>query len=132
MEMVRFFLVSLAGVTIDLAVAYAVAIGLGAPLWLAAAIGFITAVGVNYLLHEVWTFQARRQRPSRKRALRYLGIALVTLMSRLAVVAWMGGWMGRDQALLILIAGAGVSFFVNYGLSKTFLFSKPDDKKGLT
>ncbi|NJR12589.1 GtrA family protein, partial [bacterium] len=51
-EMIRFFFVTVAGVIIDIAIAYALAAQLGVPLWLAATIGFVTAASCNYIAHQ--------------------------------------------------------------------------------
>ena len=130
MEVVRFLIVSVAGVFIDVSTAYSVAMILDTPLWIAAAVGFVIAAGGNYILHEVWTFQGRAQRASRLRALQYLGVSLFTLLFRLAVVAWLSSWIDRDHALIILIGGSAVSFFVNYSVSKFIFFSNSIKEKG--
>jgi len=131
-ELARFFLVSAAGVVIDISIAYAIVIMLDTQLWVAAAVGFVIAAGGNYVLHEVWTFRGREQRLSRARALQYLGISLFTLLSRLSVVAWLSSRNDESNVLMILITGAAVSFFVNYAISKLFLFSKSTKEKGLS
>lgn len=124
MQVIRFFVVSVGGVAIDIAISYAVALQLGTPLWLAAAVGFTVAAVGNYVLHELWTFRRESSQLSRRRALFYFVSSGVTLLSRLAVVAGLSTWISRDHALEILIAGAAVSFFVNFVLSKFFIFSK--------
>lgn len=125
MQIKRFFCVSVVGVAVDIAVAYAVVLLLAAPLWLAAAAGFTAAAAGNYILHEVWTFR-REGAPSLSitRAFYYFVSSGFTLLSRLAVVAWLSIWVPRDHALAILVGGAAVSFFVNYLISKFFVFSK--------
>ena len=131
MEIMRFFIVSVGGVVVDVAISYAVASQLGMPLWLAAAVGFTVAAVGNYVLHEVWTFrQGEVPVLSSRRALYYLISSGVTLLSRLAVVAWLATWISRDHMLEVLIAGAAVSFLVNYAISKSFVFSKAAEKGG--
>ncbi len=49
--MVRFFLVSVAGLAVDIGIAFSIATLLGAPLWIAAATGFLVAACGNYILH---------------------------------------------------------------------------------
>jgi putative flippase GtrA len=122
MEPVRFLVVAVTGLIVDLAVAWSVAHFLGLPLWLAAAVGFFVAAAMNYVLHELWTFRAGMQRISAGRATRY-GIALAaTLGVRVATVAGLSGTFGSNYVLPVLVAGAGVSFCVNYLLSKHFVF----------
>lgn len=130
MELARFFFVSVGGVVIDIAIAYAIATMLGTPLWIAAALGFSLAACGNYILHEVWTFRRETSKLSSKRALYYFITSGVTLSSRLAVVAWLATWISREHALEILMGGAAVSFFVNYAISKFLVFSEKTKSKG--
>jgi putative flippase GtrA len=128
-ELTRFFFVSVGGVVVDIAIAYAIATMLGTPLWIAAALGFSVAACGNYILHEVWTFRRETSRLSSKRALYYFITSGVTLFSRLVVVAWLSTSISRDHALVILIGGAAVSFFVNFIISKLLVFSKRAENK---
>lgn len=122
MEAARFFLVAVAGLVLDLTVAWATARLLGLPLWLAAATGFAAAAAANYALHELWTFRDGARLMSTRRALRY-GVALAaTLTARIATVAVLAAMAGDGHDLPVLLAGAGVSFFVNYAISKHFVF----------
>jgi putative flippase GtrA len=121
-EILRFFAVTVLGVVLDIAMAYALHSALGWPLWLAAASGFVIAAGANYAIHQTWTFRAGPRRLSLGRAARYGAVALVTLLARLAAVAALAPLAGPDLALGVLIAGAGVSFCVNFTLSKLFVF----------
>lgn len=123
--MIRFFAVTVAGVVIDIAVAYGLATALGVRLWLAASIGFGVAAGFNYVAHQLWSFRAGERALSAERAAKYGGAALAVLAVRVAVVAALDRLLGGDLALLILIGGAGVSFFVNFALSKFIVFAAP-------
>jgi putative flippase GtrA len=123
-ELLRFFAVTVLGVVLDIAIAYALHSALGWPLWMAAATGFVIAAGVNYAVHQTWTFRGGPRRLSLGRAARYGGVALLTLLARLAAVALIEPLAGPGLALLVLIAGAGVSFAVNFTLSKLFVFQE--------
>ena len=123
-ELTRFFLVSVSGVVVDIALAYAIATLLGTPLWTAAALGFLVAAFGNYFLHELWTFRCKTSQLSTKRAVYYVMTSSVTLSSRLMVVAGLSAWFSSDYTLVILIGGAAVSFFVNFIISKYFVFSR--------
>lgn len=129
MEVARFFAVAVAGLIVDLAVAWSAARLLGLPLWLAAGLGFVSAAAMNYVLHELWTFRAGMQRLSSARATRYGRALAATLAVRVGTVALLSWIFENSYALPVLVAGAGVSFGVNYGLSKYFVFQSPDASK---
>lgn len=122
-ELLRFFMVTVLGVVIDLAIAFALHTGLGVPLWLAAAIGFTLAASANYVIHQTWSFQRGPRRVSARRAGLYALVALATLAVRVAIVALLDRALAGAYPLAILIAGAGGSFFVNFALSKFVVFA---------
>jgi putative flippase GtrA len=122
-ELIRFFSVTVLGLLLDLAIAIAVHHLLGAPLWLAAGAGFVIAAGANYVIHQTWTFQTGQRRISASRAAKYALVAIITLIARIAAVAALDRMIGAGLPLLILLLGAGVSFGVNFVLSKYFVFS---------
>lgn len=126
-EFLRFFAVTVLGLVIDLAIAYALNAGLGVPLWLAAAIGFTLAACFNYVVHQSWSFQNAPRGFSARRAGLYGAVALVTLVVRIAIVGALDRVLTGDFALLILLCGAGGSFIVNFALSKFLVFAaRPD------
>lgn len=129
MEMIRFLAVSVLGVLVDICIAWTLAQTLDLPLWICAAVGFAVAALGNYALHEIWTFRREDVGLSRRRGAHYLGAAVATLLVRLAVVATLEHMLGTGWALAILIAGAGLSFFVNFALSKFLVFNEPDTGK---
>ena len=51
-------LLTVLGVIIDLAIAFALHTWAGVPLWLAAATGFALAAGANYVIHQTWSFRS--------------------------------------------------------------------------
>jgi putative flippase GtrA len=129
MEAARFLAVAVAGLILDLAVAWSAARYLGLPLWLAAALGFAVAAAMNYALHELWTFRTGARRLSAGRALRYGAALAATLAARVLTVAVLAALVGETWPLPVLIAGAGVSFVVNYLVSKHFVFRSETDAK---
>jgi putative flippase GtrA len=122
-ELLRFFAVTVLGVVIDLAIAFALHTGLDVPLWLAAAIGFTLAASANYVIHQTWSFQRGPRNLSARRAGLYALVALATLAVRVAIVALLDRTLAGAYPLAILIAGAGGSFFVNFALSKFVVFA---------
>lgn len=129
-EFARFFAVTVLGVVLDIAIAYGLHEALGTPLALAATIGFVIAAGVNYVVHQTWSFQNGSRRLSLARALKYAATAGITLAARIAVVAALAHQFGDSFALPILIAGAGVSFVVNFTLSKFVVFAERPSQRG--
>ena len=69
----RFFVVSLGGVIVDIAIGWALVELFGLPLWLGATVGFAVAAAGNYAAHELWTFRAAGAGLSARRALQYVG-----------------------------------------------------------
>lgn len=122
-ELLRFLAVTVLGVVIDLAIAFALHTYAGVPLWLAAAIGFTLAALANYVVHQTWSFRSGPL--SLKRAGLYGGVALVTLAVRVGIVAVLEGALPEAEPLAILVCGAGGSFVVNFVLSKFVVFAKP-------
>ena len=127
-ELLRFFLVTVLGVVIDLAIAFALHTGLGVPLWIAAAIGFTLAASANYVIHQTWSFRSGPL--SLGRAGAYALVALATLAVRVGIVALLDRVLAGDYPLAILICGAGGSFVVNFVLSKWVVFVGPPRAMG--
>lgn len=125
-EILRFFAVTVLGVILDLAIAFALHQWAGVPLWLAAAIGFGIAAGANYVIHQTWSFRSGPL--SARRAALYAGVALVTLAVRVGIVALLDRALPGAWPLAILVAGAGGSFCVNFVLSKWVVFA-PEGKR---
>ena len=122
-EMIRFFVVTVLGVILDLTIAFALHTYAGAPLWLAAATGFTIAAAANYVIHQSWSFGGGLASLSARRAVLYGAVALATLGVRVGIVALLEHWLPGAWPLAILIAGAGGSFGVNFVLSKFLVFT---------
>lgn len=122
-ELARFFAVTVLGVIVDLAVAFALNRWLGVPLWLAAAIGFTLAAAANYVIHQTWSFRRGPRGLSLRRAGLYALVALVTLAVRVGIVAQADRLLGGAWPLASLVCGAGGSFVVNFVLSRFLVFA---------
>jgi putative flippase GtrA len=123
LEFLRFAAVAVAGLVVDISLAWTLSAALGIDLVLAAAAGFAAGAVFNYLLHEFWTFRRAERAVSSRRMIRY-GVALgVTLGARLGVVYGLSRALGAAQSdLAILLCATVLSFFVNYLMSKLFVF----------
>jgi len=125
-ELARFFAVTVLGVILDLAIAFALHEWAGVPLWLAAAAGFTLAAGANYVIHQTWSFRSGPL--SLRRAGLYALVALATLAVRVAIVALLDRALPGAWPLAILVAGAGGSFCVNFVLSKWVVFAPEGER----
>lgn len=125
-SLVRFGVVAVAGLCVDLGTAWALRSLTTIPLTLAAFLGFVAGAIFNYLLHERWTFGTKAA--SAKRGSLYLLALLVTLATRLGAVALLEPSGLPDLGVLIL--ATGVSFIVNYVLSR-FLVFRPAPESSL-
>ncbi|NNC36701.1 MAG: GtrA family protein [Hyphomonadaceae bacterium] len=125
MQFGRFFIVSLIGLVFDVSVSWGLFRLFGLPLWSAAGIGFLSAAGLNYVLHEVWTFKENSRNVSTRRALRYIALVLVVLSLRVGVVGALEFLIAEPQyAFRIFLVGVAVSFLANYTASNLLLFNK--------
>lgn len=125
LEFLRFLLVAISGLVVDLTLAWLLVERADQPLWLAAVAGFAAGTCVNYVLHELWTFREGHRHLSVLRAGKY-GLALgLTLLVRLAVILLLQSLFGSGApTLLVLGLATGVSFLVNYSASKWLVFRK--------
>jgi putative flippase GtrA len=122
-ELVRFGLVATVGLAVDLSLAWALAVLLNQPLPLASVAGFAAGATVNYVLHELWTFQDGARELSRARAGRYLIALGLTLIVRLISVVLLYALLPvPDLRIVVLVMAAGISFLVNYAASKLMVF----------
>ncbi|VWX53018.1 GtrA family protein [Novosphingobium sp. 9U] len=115
-SLVRFGLVAVAGLCVDLGTAWLLRSLM--PLPLAAFFGFCVGAAFNYLLHERWTFGTRQA--SARRGSLYVLALLATLGTRVGSVALLERTALPDLAVLAL--ATGVSFVVNYVLSRFLVF----------
>jgi putative flippase GtrA len=122
-SLVRFGLVAVAGLCVDLGTAWTLRTGFAMRLPLAAFVGFCAGAAFNYLLHERWTFGTRAA--SARRGSLYLLALLATLATRVGTVSLLERTALPDLA--VLIAATGVSFVVNYLLSRYLVF-RPDSR----
>jgi putative flippase GtrA len=121
-SLVRFGLVAVAGLAVDLGTGWTLANFAGVPLKIAALAGFCVGAAFNYLLHERWTF--RTGTASARRGSLYLAALLATLATRIGAVAVLERLVapGPAGSAAVLVLATGVSFVVNYLLSRFLVF----------
>lgn len=121
--LVRFGIVAVGGLGVDLATGWSLSRFGGLPLTLAAFFGFCGGAAFNYLLHERWTFGSGAV--SARRGSLYALTLLATLACRLGAVAVLQRTVlpAPGDRLPILVLATGLSFAVNYLLSRFLVFS---------
>lgn len=126
MQFLRFLAVSVLGVGVDLGASWLFAT-LGAPLWLAASLGFGLAALLNYLLHLRWTFQTNA---TPAQATRYAAGLGLTYATRIGAVLVIGHMRGPDApALWVLVPAVGISFIVSFLANKFLVFQNSTQKR---
>ncbi len=118
----RFALVGALNTAIDIGVFSAAFYGLGWPLLLANAAGFVLGVSNSYILNKVWTFGDRSTgREALARGLVFLATSLVGLgLGSLSI--WLLAMI--MPAILAKIATVGVTFVWNYWASGRFVYRR--------
>ena len=131
-SLVRFGAVAVAGLTLDLATAWCLATFAGVPLPFAAAGGICAGAVLNYWLHERWTFG--RGEVSAKRGSLYTLVLLTTLVSRVGSVALLQATLlpGPRHRLPVLVIATGISFVINYLMSRYVVFRPATRPETLT
>jgi putative flippase GtrA len=121
-DLMRFALVALVGLGVDIALSWTLAAIIGLPLPLAAVCGFLCAAVLNYFLHEHWTFGTGA--PSIRRGSLYLAVLGATLGVRIGSVTLLQAFVlpNEDQELAVLLIAVGASFAANYLLSRRLVF----------
>ena len=124
-ELIRFGIVAVVGLVVDIAVAWSLAKFIGLPLILAATAGFFCGAVTNYFLHELWTFQSGNRAISLARMGRYAAGLAAVLIVRLATVTGLE-WLFPQggMTLVILLSATALSFAFTYVLSLNFVFTQ--------
>ncbi len=132
-ELVRFGLVAVLGLVVDILIAWSLAAIAGVPLVLAAAIGFAAGAGSNYVCHEFWTFHDGARQLSVRRAALYAATLGFTLATRLIMVLILEQLLtGAGQEIITLVLATAVSFCVSYLTGKLLVFKSGANTKTTT
>ena len=125
LDLVRFTVVIVGGLTIDLSVAFLLTELAQLPLTVSATIGFLAGALFNYILHELWTFKAANATVSPVRAALYLASSFITLCVRLVTISLFEPFAaGTLSRLAVLVTATGVSFIANFLLSRFVIFRR--------
>ena len=125
-ETIRFFLISMTGLGLDIGIAWALIVFGGAPDSIAALVGFSVATVINYFGHQFWTFPDGERRASLRRFMAYAGVVLLALAVRLITLDLIGPLLpGTGLAVPIRLGLAAVaSFLVSFLMSKFLVFNQ--------
>ena len=130
-EAVRFFLISVTGLVIDIGFAWALIAFGGASDSVAALVGFSVATVTNYFGHQFWTFREGERRVSLRRFVAFAGVVVLTLAVRLLILDLLGPLLPGSglNAPIRLGLAATVSFFVSFLMSKFLIFHHRVDSR---
>ncbi|MBT9371471.1 GtrA family protein [Rhizobium sp. CSW-27] len=124
-SLLRFGMVAVIGLGVDLGTAWTLSAKAGLPLTLSAFAGFACGAVMNYLMHEFWTFRDASSAVSVRRGVLYLVAVGVTLVARLAAVMALQPLFGAvGQGLVVLVGATAFSFVVNYIVSRHLVFAR--------
>lgn len=120
-----YFVVALAGLVLDLAIAWGLNAVLGLALPMAATCGFAAATVLNFGLNRIWTFVDRNVPLTLHGFLRHVVSVFVSLGVRLVCLVALQHALPAflQHALIVLGLSAGLSFVVNYFLASRWVFS---------
>lgn len=118
-ELLRFAIVAVVGLVVDISLAWMLSSVFGVNLMLAASAGFLGGAILNYLLHEFWTFRRPECQVSMPRILSYCSALGVVFITRLGVIYVFYKILGVTQSnLTILLVAAILSFGIHYLVTK--------------
>lgn len=120
----RFLIMSVAALTMDLVLTLVLRQATSLSLTASAALSFVLVGGLFYFIHEFWTFQRAGSGASAKRLMQNLCALAAAFVSRIAMIGILELWHtpGTMLGALYFLAGAGVSFSVNYLANRFWVF----------
>lgn len=123
-DLLRYAATVALGLAVDLALARA-ALALGVPIALAAVLGVAGGAAFNYAMLAGWVFPGAGADGAIPRPLRYLGALAATMAVRALGVSVLSAVLpGPTPPLVILGAAVGISFALNFLLSKHWVFRR--------
>lgn len=128
-QSVRYLVVTVIGVAVDLAIGWALTALAHIPVSVAALAGFLTAATLNYVLHERWTFAVASAPRAARRGMLYFATLAATLLVRMAVASLIQHQfaLAPADAIYALVPAVGISWCVGFVLSKFVVFQVAAD-----
>ena len=121
-DFLRFGIVGGAGFVVDTATVYATRGILG--LYGAGVLAYLVAATVNWALNRVWTFRGRGGGAAHRQWARFLlanGVGFVLNRGTYAILVTISALCAR-QPVLAILAGVVAGMFVNFSLSRRWVF----------
>ena len=123
-QFLRFGVVGVIGFVVDTAVLYA-GLAVGAGLYLGRAVSYVVAATATWALNRAWTFRsARRDQPVTAQWGRFVLLNLAGFAANYGTYAALvaGVPLVAAQPVLGVAAGSLAGMFINFGLSRRFVF----------
>lgn len=121
----RFAIASIAALAADVVLTLVLHGATPLPLYACAALSFVIVGGAFYFVHEHWTFGHSASRNSPSRMAKNLVALACAFVARVGVIAALELVQKPDGLLAAayMLAGAGVSFTVNYLANRVWVFA---------
>jgi dolichol-phosphate mannosyltransferase len=95
------------------------------PVLAATAIARVCSALFNYRMNRQFVFRIQRSRGS---LLRYGLLVVMVMLASAALVNWLNLYVGMGRTLAKVLVDTGL-FFVNYRISKSWVFTSPQERK---
>lgn len=120
----RFLIASIAALAVDLVLTLVLRQATSLSLTASAALSFVLVGALFYFIHEFWTFRRAGSGASAKRLVQNLSALAAAFVSRVATIGILelSHTPGTLLGAVYFLAGAGVSFSVNYLANRFWVF----------
>jgi putative flippase GtrA len=121
-QFLRFGTVGMAGFVVDTTTVYSLRHALG--LYGAGVVAYLTAATSNWLLNRIWTFRGRGTGPAHRQWALFMMTNLAGFVLNRGTYALLITFIAAAarQPVLATAAGAAAAMFVNFSLSRRFVF----------
>ncbi len=128
-ELLRFLLVGISGVAVNMAVFLGLTRLAGIPLEAASPVAIETSILSNFALHSTWTFRDRPRTPLAARLWRFHLVALVAAGVNYGLLLLLARGLGWHDAVANLL-GIGAGTVVNYAMNSLWTWKRPEEAQG--
>ena len=120
-QLVRFVVTGAGSGVLDFGVTLLLQYVIGAPYWLAKAVGFICGTTTAYLINRRWTFRAE---PSRARFIAVVALYLVTFAVQVGIYSALSHVWDETvlYSLFAFVIAQGTATVINFVVQRTVIF----------